>query len=90
MTDLMLLCVVAAGLQLCITSAYRFTEAVVISSMRYLQIPLAAFVAFLFVGEVMSASELTGSVVVIASCLFIARREFVRARHPSSMEDPAA
>ena len=47
MTDLMLLGVVAAGLQLCITSAYRFTEAVVISSMRYLQIPLAAFVAFL-------------------------------------------
>ena len=90
MTDLMLLGVVAAGLQLCITSAYRFTEAVVISSMRYLQIPLAAFVAFLFVGEVMSAYELAGSVVVIASCLFIARREFVRARHPSSTEDPAA
>ena len=90
MTDLMVLGIVAAGLQLCITSAYRFTEAVVISSMRYLQIPLAAFVAFLFVGEVMSTSELVGSVVVIASCLFIARREFVRARHPSSAEEPAA
>ena len=58
--------------------------------MRYLQIPLAAFVAFLFVGEVMSTSELVGSVVVIASCLFIARREFVRARHPSSAEEPPA
>ena len=90
MNDLMILGVIAAGLQLCITSAYRYTEAVVVSSMRYLQIPLAAFVAFLVVGEVMSTSELVGSVVVIGSCLFIARREFVRARRLSSTEEPPA
>ena len=90
MTDLLILGVIAAGLQLSITSAYRFTEAVVVSSMRYLQIPLAAFVAFLFVGEVMSTSELAGSVVVICSCLFIARREFVRARRQPSAEEPSA
>ena len=90
MFDMLILGVVAAGLQLCITSAYRFTEAVVVSSMRYLQIPLAAFVAFLFVGEVMSTSEIIGSVVVIGSCLFIARREFVKARRQSSVEEPSA
>ena len=39
---------------------------------------------FSVVGEVMSTSELVGSVVVIGSCLFIARREFIRARRPSS------
>jgi len=78
--DLMLLGAVAAGLQLSITSAYKYAEAVVISSMRYLQIPLAALVAFMMFGEIMSAVEIAGGVVVIGSCLFIAWREFVRAR----------
>ena len=80
LVDLMLLGAVAAGLQLCITSAYKFSEAVVISSMRYLQIPLAAIVAFMLFGEVMSIAEIAGGAVVIASCLFIAWRELVRAR----------
>ncbi|MBU96421.1 MAG: EamA family transporter [Rhodospirillaceae bacterium] len=77
---LLLLGVVAAGLQLCITSAFRFAEAVVISSMRYLQIPMAAFVAYLVFDEVMATVELIGAAVVIVSCVFIAWREFVRAR----------
>jgi len=86
----LILGVIAAGLQLSITSAYRFTEAVVVSSMRYLQIPLAAFVAFLFVGEVMSTSELAGRVVVIGSWLLISSREFVRARRQPSGEESSA
>ena len=90
MFDLMVLGAVAAGLQLCITSAYKFSEAVVISSMRYLQIPLAAIVAFLLFGEVMTAVEIAGGAVVIGSCLFIAWREFVRARQPRPTIEPAA
>ena len=90
MFDLMVLGAVAAGLQLCITSAYKFSEAVVISSMRYLQIPLAAIVAFLLFGEVRSAVEIAGGAVVIGSCLFIAWREFVRARQPRPTIEPAA
>ena len=78
--QLLLLGIVAAGLQLCITSAFRFSEAVVISSMRYLQIPMAAFVAYLMFDEVMAPIELIGGAVVIASCIFIAWREFIRAR----------
>ena len=90
MFDLMMLGAVAAGLQLCITSAFKFSEAVVISSMRYMQIPLAAIVAFILFGEVMSPVENAGGGVVIGSCLFIAWREFVRARRPASATDPAA
>lgn len=90
MFDLMLLGAVAAGLQLCITSAYKFSEAVVISSMRYLQIPLAAIVAYMLFGEIMSPVEIAGGGVVIGSCLFIAWREFVRARQPAPATDPAA
>ena len=77
----------AAGLQLCITSAFRFAEAVVISSMRYLQIPLAAFVGFLMFDEVMAPIEIAGAAVVIGSCLFIAWREFIRARDRRELAD---
>jgi|GEM_PF-111647 len=84
LVDLMCLGALAAGLQLSITSAYKYAEAVVISSMRYLQIPLAALVAFMIFGEVMSPVELAGGAVVIGSCLFIAWREFVRARQSRS------
>lgn len=89
LVDLMLLGGVAAGLQLCITSAYKFSEAVVISSMRYLQIPLAAIVAFMLFGEVMSVAEIAGSAIVIASCLFIAWRELVRARRAGAVTGAA-
>ena len=85
--DLILLGIVAAGLQLCITSAFRFAEAVVISSMRYLQIPLAAFVGFLMFDEVMAPIEIAGAAVVIGSCLFIAWREFIRARDRRELAD---
>jgi drug/metabolite transporter (DMT)-like permease len=85
--DLILLGIVAAGLQLCITSAFRFAEAVVISSMRYLQIPLAAFVGFLMFDEVMAPIEIAGAAVVIGSCLFIAWREFIRARDRRALAD---
>jgi len=88
--DLVLLGAIAACLQISITSAYKFSEAVVISSMRYLQIPGAGLVAYLIFGEVMTITEISGGVVVIASCLFIAWREMVRARRPSDVEAAAS
>lgn len=80
MVDLLILGVVAAALQLSITSAYKFSEAVVIASMRYLQIPAAGLVAYLVFAEVMTLTEIAGGVVVIASCLVIGWREMVRSR----------
>ena len=74
------------ALQLGVTSAYKFSEAVVIASMRYLQIPAAALVAYLIFAELMTATELAGGAVVIASCLVIAWREMVRSRRLSEAE----
>ena len=80
MTTLILLGVVASGLQLAITTAYKFTEAVVVASLRYMQIPLAALVAYLALGETVTVSEVVGGIVVISSCLFIVWREMKRSR----------
>lgn len=80
MTTLVLLGVVASGLQLAITTAYKFAEAVVVASLRYMQIPLAALVAYLALGETVTVSEVVGGIVVISSCLFIVWREMKRSR----------
>ena len=37
--DLVLLGVIGAGLQIVLTTAYRYSDAVVVASMRYLQMP---------------------------------------------------
>ena len=90
MIDLLILGIVAAALQLSITSAYKFSEAVVIASMRYLKIPAAGLVAYLVFAEVMTLTEIAGGVVVIASCLVIAWREMVRSRRLSGADSADA
>ena len=89
MATLVLLGVVASGLQLCITTAYKFSEAVVVASLRYMQIPLAALVAYLALGETVTLSEVAGGIVVIGSCLFIVWREMKKSRSANSAPAPA-
>lgn len=86
MIDLLMLGVVAAALQLSVTSAYKFSEAVVIASLRYLQIPAAGLVAYLIFAEIMTLTEIAGGVVVIGSCLVIGWREMVRSRRMSAAD----
>ncbi|MDB2390214.1 DMT family transporter [Alphaproteobacteria bacterium] len=78
--NLILLGVIASGLQICFTSAYRYADAVVVSSMRYLQIPLSGLAGYLIFAEVMNLTQILGVVIIISSCLVIAWREFVRNR----------
>ena len=89
MATLVLLGVVASGLQLCITTAYKFSEAVVVASLRYMQIPLAALIAYLALGETVTLSEVAGGIVVIGSCLFIVWREMKKSRSANSAPAPA-
>ena len=72
--------VIGAGMQIALTSAYRYSEAVVVASMRYLQMPLSGVVGYVIFAETMSMSEILGALVIISSCLVIAWRELVRAR----------
>lgn len=78
--DLILLGVIGAALQICFTSAYRYSDAVVVSSTRYLQIPLSGMAGFLMFAEVMNFTQILGVIIIISSCLVIAWREFVRNR----------
>ena len=79
--------VVASCLQASMTTAFRFSDAVVISTLRYLQIPLAALVAFLMFNEILSPTEIAGGGIVIISCVVIAWRDFVRSRRAREITD---
>ena len=78
--DLVFLGVIGSALQIVMTTAYRHSDAVVVASMRYLQMPISGVVGYFLFAEVMSASEIIGALVIIGSCLVIAWRELVRSR----------
>ena len=78
--DLVILGVIGSALQIVMTTAYRYSDAVVVASMRYVQMPISGIVGYFVFAEIMSASEIIGALVIIASCLVIAWRELVRKR----------
>ncbi len=80
MVDLILLGVIGAGLQIVLTTAYRHSDAVVVASMRYLQMPVSGVVGYFLFSEIMSQEEIIGALIIISSCLFIAWRELERSR----------
>ena len=76
--NLVILGVIGSALQIVMTTAYRYLDAVVVASMRYVQMPISGIVGYFVFAEIMSASEIIGALVIIASCLVIAWRELVR------------
>ncbi len=78
--DIVILGVIGSALQIVMTTAYRYSDAVVVASMRYVQMPISGIVGYFVFAEIMSASEIIGALVIIASCLVIAWRELVRTR----------
>ena len=78
--DLIFLGVIGAGMQIVLTSAYRFSDLVVVASMRYLQMPLSGVAGCIIFAETMNIGEIFGALVIISSYLLIAWRELVRAR----------
>ena len=57
------------------TGAYHFVDAVIVTTLRYLQVPLAGITAFLLFAEIMTMNEILGAITVIISCLIIGWRE---------------
>jgi len=86
--QLIALGLVASFQQIVLTSSYRYADAVVIASMRYVQMPLSGLVGYFMFAEVMSGTEIAGAVIIISSCLVIIWREIVRARQTRAV-DPA-
>tara|TARA_B100000963_G_scaffold329589_1_gene319089 strand:+ start:1894 stop:2775 length:882 start_codon:yes stop_codon:yes gene_type:complete len=79
-TLLILLGVITSLLQLSFTFAYKFSDAVVVVTLRYLQVPTAGILGFILFSEVPTFVQVGGAMIVVTSCMFIVWREFVISR----------
>jgi len=68
--------VISSLLQLSFTFAYKFSDAVVVVTLRYLQVPSAGIVGFILFSEVPNFVQVGGAMIVVTSCMFIVWREF--------------
>ncbi|MGU9962289.1 MAG: DMT family transporter [Candidatus Puniceispirillales bacterium WSBS_2018_MAG_OTU23] len=66
----------ACFVQIGFTSAYRHGEAAVLAPVRYLSVPMAALIGWMFWGEDLDGSEVLGMAVVVTSCVYISLREY--------------
>lgn len=65
----------AFGAGLCLISAYRRADAVLVAPMQYSQIVWAALYGWLFFGEAIDLGTATGAAIIIGSGLYIVFRE---------------
>ena len=72
--------VISSLLQLSFTFAYKFSDAVVVVTLRYLQVPSAGILGFILFSEVPTYLQIGGALIVVISCMFIVWREFVISR----------
>ena len=69
--------IAGSALQICFTYAFKYGEAVVLTPIRYLAIPGAVVVGFIFWNEIPSKVVTLGMIITIFSCVIIAWREFI-------------
>ena len=55
--------------------SYKYAEATILVTLRYLAIPLATIFGYIIWNEVPSNNQIIGGLVVIGSCLLITYRE---------------
>ena len=78
---LLLLGLFGAGMQICMTASYKYVDAVVVGTMRYLQVPIAGLLGFIGFGEVPTLPHYIGAFLIVSSCIVIIWREFHLQRH---------
>ena len=69
--------IAGSALQICFTYAFKYGEAVVLTPIRYLAIPGAVVVGFIFWNEIPSKVVTLGMIITIFSCVIITWREFI-------------
>ena len=66
---------IGSFVQYLMAQSYKYTEAAILVTMRYLAIPIATAFGYIIWNEVPTSSQIMGGLIVIASCLLITYRE---------------
>ena len=72
---LLLLGFIGSFVQYFMTTSYKYADATILVTLRYIAIPLAGVFGYMIWNEVPSQSQIIGGVFILASCLFITLRE---------------
>ena len=76
--------VIGALLQLSFTSSYHYIDAVIVSTLRYLQVPLAMLLGYFMFSETPTISQAIGIAMIVTASIVIVIREFMRRNTKSS------
>ena len=66
---------IGSFVQYLMAQSYKYAEATILVTLRYLAIPLATFFGYIIWKEIPSYNQIIGGLVVIGSCLLITYRE---------------
>ena len=72
---------IGSFVQYLMAQSYKYAEATILVTLRYLAIPLAAFFGYIIWDETPSFNQIIGGLIVIGSCLMITYREFKKDLH---------
>ena len=56
-------------------TSYKYADATILLTIRYLAIPLAMIFGYIIWGETLNLNQIFGSLFILASCMIIAVRE---------------
>ena len=70
--------IIGALLQLSFTSSYHYIDAVIVSTLRYLQVPLAMLFGYFMFSETPTISQAIGIAMIVTASIVIVIREFMR------------
>ena len=67
--------VIGSFVQYLMAQSYKYAEATILVTLRYLAIPLATFFGYIIWSEIPTYNQIIGGLIVIGSCLLITYRE---------------
>ena len=70
--------ILGSFVQYLMAQSYKYAEATILVTLRYLAIPLATLFGYFIWNEIPSYNQIIGGLLVIGSCLLITYREFKR------------
>ena len=76
--SLIFLGLIGSLVQYLMAQSYKYAEATILVTLRYLAIPIAAIFGYLIWNEIPSYNQIIGGLIVIGSCLLITYREMQR------------
>ena len=73
--SLIFLGLIGSFVQYLMAQSYKYAEATILVTLRYLAIPIAAIFGYLIWNEIPTSNQIIGGLIVIGSCLLITYRE---------------